>query len=284
MINQYEPNTPEWLRMRRNYIGASDAAAIMGVSPWKTCYQLWEDKLGLAPDQPDNFAMRRGRELEPLAREAYTAYTGNIVEPKQVFHKDISYMMANMDGITEDHTKAVEIKCPGETDHKLAKDGIVPEKYRPQLQHQLAVIGINELHYFSYLDGDIALVEVGRDEGFIKRLLMEEKKFWSCVQNLTPPTLTDRDYTERNDSAWANAASEWALVHKQLEQLKDKEKQYRDMLIQLSEDKNSVGHGVKLQRIVRKGAVDYKAVPELQDIDLEKYRKEPVESWRIVPC
>lgn len=274
----------EFVRSRKNYLGASDAPIIMGVSPWRTPYQLWEDKLGLCPDQEDNYAMKRGRELEPVAREAYSVYTGNIVEPKQVFHKDIPYMMANMDGINEDHSAAVEIKCPGEKDHLLAKDGIVPEKYRPQLQHQLAVIGINELHYFSYLDGDIALVEVGRDEGFIKRLIMEEKKFWSCVQNLTPPTLTDRDYHERTDSAWATAASEWALIHKKLEALKAEEKQYREMLIQLSENQNSKGHGIKIQRIVRKGTVDYKAVPELEGVDLEKYRKEPVESWRIVSC
>ena len=274
----------EFVASRKNYLGASDAPIIMGVSPWRTPYQLWEDKLGLAPDQKDNYAMKRGRELEPVAREAYSVYTGNMVEPKQVFHKDISYMMANMDGITDDHSAAVEIKCPGKTDHNLAKDGIVPEKYRPQLQHQLAVIGLNELHYFSYLDGDIALVEVGRDEGYIKRLLLEEKKFWSCVQNLTPPSMTDRDYTERTDSSWANAAAEWALVQKQLEDLKVREKQYRDTLIQLSEDKNSIGHGVRIQKIVRKGTVDYKSVPQLEGVDLEKYRKEPVESWRIVSC
>jgi putative phage-type endonuclease len=274
----------EFVRSRKNYIGASDAPVIMGVSPWRTPYQLWEDKLDLAPEQEDTFALRRGRELEPVAREAYSVYTGHIVEPKQVFHPEIPYMMANMDGITDDHSIAVEIKCPGEADHQTAKQGIVPEKYRPQLQHQLAVIGINQIHYFSYRDGDTALVEVERDEGYIKRLLLEEKKFWSCVENLSAPSLTDRDYAERNDSAWANAASEWTLVSKQLEELKLKEKLHRETLIQLAGEHNCIGNKVKLQKILRKGTVDYKAVPELKDVDVEKYRKQPTESWRIVSC
>jgi len=277
-------NYTEFVKARKHYLGASDAPIIMGVSPWRTPYQLWEDKLGLAEDQKDNYAMKRGRELEPLARDAYTMYTGNIVEPKQVFHPKIKYMMANLDGITDDHSVAVEIKCPGEEDHKLAKEGLVPEKYIPQLQHQLAVIGINQLHYFSYRDGDIALVEVGRDEGYIKNLCLEERKFWTCVENLTPPTLTDKDFEERTDSAWATASADWAKVQAELEELKEREKQYREALIHLANNHNVKGNGVKLQRIVRKGTVDYKAIPALKEVDLEQYRKEPVESWRLSSC
>ena len=74
------------------------------------------------------------------------------------------------------------------------------------------------------------------------------------------------------------------IVSKQLEELKKKENHYREMLIQLSNDKNSIGNGVKIQKIVRKGAIEYKDIPELKDIDLEKFRKQPVESWRIGTC
>lgn len=271
----------EFVKARKSYLGASDAPIVMGASPWRSQYQLWEDKLGLAPEQKDNYAMRRGRELEPVARAAYTDYTGNVVEPKQVFHPKISYMMANMDGITDDHSMAVEIKCPGEKDHSLAKEGIVPGKYVAQLQHQLAVIGISGLHFFSYRDGDVALVEVGRDESYIKSLYAEERKFWSCVQNLTPPPLTDKDYVRRSDIEWVRAAAEWVRTAAELEATKEKEKIYREMLLELSQKKSSFGHGVKLQKIVRRGTVDYKSIPELEGVDLEKYRGLPIEQWRL---
>lgn len=271
----------EFVKARKSYLGASDAPIVMGVSPWRSPYKLWEDKLGLAPDQEDNYAMQRGRELEPIAREAYQLYTGNIVEPEQVFHPSISFMMANLDGFSQDKTVAVEIKCPGEKDHALAKQGLVPEKYKPQLQHQLEVIGLDHIHYFSYRDGDTALIEVKRDDNYIKKLCVEEKKFWKCVEELNPPPLTDKDYDPRHDTAWMSAASEWININKELQQLKDKEKECRELLIELANNKNTIGQGVKLQRILRKGSIDYKAVLELKDVDLEKYRKDTVQSWRV---
>ena len=35
-----------WLEERRKGIGGSDVAAIMGLSPWKTAYQVYQDKRG----------------------------------------------------------------------------------------------------------------------------------------------------------------------------------------------------------------------------------------------
>jgi putative phage-type endonuclease len=274
----------EFVASRKNYIGASDAPALMGVSPWKSKYQLWEDKLGLAPEQEDNWAMKRGRDLEPLACETYMLHTGNIVEPKMVIHPEIPYMMANFDGISEDHSVAVEIKCPGEKDHSVAKQGIVPEKYMPQLQHQMEVVGLEKLHYFSYRDGDTALIEVKRDESYIKKLLVEERKFWSCVENLTAPELSDKDYTKRVDLDWATAASDWKSINEEIEALKEKEKLYRETLLVLSDNKNCIGAGIRTQKIIRKGSVDYKAIPEMKDVDLEKYRKPNIESWRLAKC
>lgn len=277
-------NYEEFVASRKNYLGASDAPSVMGVSPWTTQYQLWEDKLGLSAPKEDNYHMKRGRELEPVARDAYMMETGHVVEPKMVIHPDIPYMMANFDGISEDHKIAVEIKCPGEKDHLLAKEGMVPEKYMPQLQHQLAVIGVNQLHYFSYRDGDTVLIEVGRDESYIKKLIVEERKFWKCVENLTPPPLSERDCDQRNDLAWAQAAASWAEANAELAQAKEKERICRDTLVTLAGNKNTIGQGVRVQRVLRKGSIDYKSVPELKDVDLEKYRKETVECWRLASC
>ncbi len=50
----------EWLELRKNKIGASDAPIIMKVSPWKTPYRLWEEKLGLT-ECVSNQAMKRTR-------------------------------------------------------------------------------------------------------------------------------------------------------------------------------------------------------------------------------
>ncbi len=278
MIQQ---NTPEWLEMRKSKVGASDAPIIMGDSPWKTAFQLWEEKLGLRQPPQMNAAMQRGHELEPIARQAYNDYTGNAAEAEVVFHPERKWMMASLDGISLDRSIVLEIKCPGQKDHDEAKAGRIPKKYYAQLQHQLATIGVNLLHYFSYKDGDYSLIEVERDEKYIQKLYTKEGDFWKKLQNFDAPALSDRDYVERNDNTWLSTAQEWASVSAQLADLKAKEKACREQLIDLAGNRNCQGAGIKVQKVVRKGTVDYKAVPELSGVDLEKYRKSPVEAWRL---
>lgn len=278
MIKQ---NTPEWLEMRKNHIGASDAAAILGLSPWKTAFQLWEEKLGLRPGTQMNEAMRRGHELEPIARQAYNEHTGNSSEPEVAFHPTRKWMMASLDGISLDRSMVVEIKCPGAKDHELASKGEIPEKYYPQLQHQLAVIGLNLLHYFSYKDGEFHLIEVERDEKFIQKMYAKEEEFWQNIQNFEAPALSEKDYVKRGDVEWCSIAQKWLGTKLRLATAKEDEKEYREKLINLANNQNCQGFGVGVQKVVRKGSVDYSAIPELSGIDLEKHRKNPIETWRI---
>ena len=55
----------------------------------------------------------------------------------------------------------------------------------------------------------------------------------------------------------------------------------KQRLIDMSGGKSCRGSGVQVSRYIRKGTVDYGAIPELQGLDLEEYRKKPIEAWRI---
>lgn len=279
--------TDAWLAMRRNYIMASDTPSIMGVG-FKTPYQVWEDKMGLSEPIPDNYAMQRGRELEPVARKLYEEVTGNKVEPKVLFHKTIDYMGASFDGVSEDLSIALEVKCLGKKDHNLAKQGIIPEKYYPQLQHQLAVIDLDVLHYFSYSDDGYEMIEVRRNDSFLKKMYNDVKRFWKYVETLSPPPMSDRDLERRHDLEWLNAATSWLKIKEKtdilkadLQQFEEEEKITRETLINLANNKNSIGSGVRVKKVVSKGRVDYSKIPELEKINLDKYRKNDTLSWRI---
>lgn len=274
-------NYRDFVQARKNYLGASDAPVVMGVSPWRTPYQLWQDKLGLGGEQPDNYAMKRGREKEEIARDAYILHTGVEVAPKQVFHPKIRFMMANLDGLSNDSKVAVEIKCPGEEDHLKAKKGEIPEKYFPQLQHQLSVSGLDGMHYFSWRNDDIALVEVEKDPAYIKKMCSEEKKFWKHVEELTPPAYTDRDYETRHDAEWKEMATELNAALREKAWAEEKEKVFRDRLIQLANGKNCRGAGISLKKIMKKGNVKYSNIPELKSLDLEMYRGPSSSYWKI---
>lgn len=280
-MHAYQQNTDEWLEMRKNHIGASDAAVIMEVSPWSTPHALWEEKVGIRQSKVLNSAMSRGNRLEDAAREAFIKMTGIIVFDEVVFHPVHSWMMASLDGIDMDRKNIVEIKCPGPDDHDMALHGHVPAKYYPQLQHQMEVTGLDQCYYFSF-DGERGvIVMVNRNQAYIDKMVAKEYEFYENIMSLDPPKLTERDYEERHDDLWRLVSADWIAVQNELEGLKAREEELRETLVGLSGKMNSRGAGIKVSRIVRKGSVDYKSIPELQGIDLNQYRKPTTECWRI---
>jgi putative phage-type endonuclease len=178
---QLQQGTTAWLAWRRGGIGASDAPAIMGVSPWMDLETLWLDKTGRRRGGFSNHAMRRGQRLEPEARALYIRTTRVRVEPVCLEHGAHPWMRGSLDGISADGSVVLEVKCPGATDHAVALRGDVPAKYVPQLQHLLAVSDAEVCHYWSYRDGEGTLIEVAADPGYIRRLVERERDFWQHV-------------------------------------------------------------------------------------------------------
>jgi len=185
----------EWLAWRRAGIGASDAPTIMGVSPWGTPYKLWCDKTGLTPLVDSNsWATDRGNELEPMARADYELMHGLDMPVVLAAHAEYPFLRASLDGYNAEHKIILEIKCPGAADHASAAGGKVPDKYFPQLQHQLLVTGAAKAHYYSFDGRKAHLVEVLPDHSYIQGLLKKELAFWQCVTDKTPPPFAKDDF------------------------------------------------------------------------------------------
>jgi putative phage-type endonuclease len=184
MIRQ---NTPEWKELRKTKIGASDAAPILGISPYKTAYRLWQEKLGLVQENFPNYAMQRGVQLEEEARLQLESITGLFFLPVVRFHDSIEWMIASLDGIDAEGKFIAEIKCPNRKDHIMAQEGKIPDKYYPQLQHQLEVCQLDVNYYFSFDGKEGALVKVFRDDVFIQKMLQRENEFWECLQEFRAP-------------------------------------------------------------------------------------------------
>ena len=272
--------SPEWLAMRQTKIGASDAAAIMGLSLYKTPYQLWEEKLGLR-EVVINERMRRGSAMEEEARKEFEHLTGFTVFPDVRFHHDYPWMMASLDGISIDDRVLVEIKNVNRSDHQTALDGKVPSHYFPQCQHQLMVTGLPYMYYYSHDALNPATVIVTRDEAYIADMVEKEEEFYRCMMEFEAPELCERDYIEREDKEWAVFASQYIMAQESRKLAEEIEDHIRKELIKLADGKNSKGCGIRMTKYHRKGTVQYAKVPELQGVDLEPYRKPPSEAWRI---
>jgi putative phage-type endonuclease len=274
--------TTQWKKDRNQYIGASDAAVILGISPYKTPFALWEEKLGLGKPQVESDAMKFGKDNELPARLLYELMSSNLVEPtiQPIFHKTIPYMACNLDGLTQDGTWAVEIKCNNKENHALAKAETIPGFHYAQMQHQLACLDHPAMDYFSYYKGEGIIVDVGRDPEYITKLLKAEKAFWDCVQNLEEPPLIDRDFRERGE-LWSSRAKMLWEIEERIRADEKIAKELKEELKQMSEGVNSRAGEYRFQVSSRRGLINYGAVPELKDVDLEKYRKSATKTWRL---
>ena len=192
IISDVEQGTPEWLEFRRNKIGASDAPVIMGVSPWKSIGKLFDEKIGMKDCDPSNIYQERGLMLEDSAREYFFLITGYEVKPDVFTSEKYDWMIASVDGISADKKILVEIKCPGEKDHDLASLGIIPEKYFPQLQHQLEVLNLNKGYYLSFSEEEVYIIPFYRDQDYINKMIKAELEFYHCLENFTPPKRKSR--------------------------------------------------------------------------------------------
>lgn len=195
-------------------------------------------------------------------------------------------MFASLDGINMDG-EILEIKCPykpedPKSDHQLALQGKIPEKYYPQLQHQLEVAGAKKGYYYSFDGENGVLVPFERDEGFIKELIEKEKDFWECVKKLTPPKLTEKDYRVIDEEEPCKKAEKVIALRKVIEVAKKELNPLEDELKNsYARDMSAIIGKLKITRYVKKGCVDYPSIPELKGVDLESYRKAAIIGFRL---
>lgn len=191
-----------WLRWRGKGIGSSDAAVLLGWSPWKTIEQLLEEKLGRWKPTFGVFqerAMERGKELEPVIRRWYEEKMGCLFTEATEEDPEFSYRRASYDGINSTISngdgsigKLIEIKAPNKNDHALAMNGMVPDKYMAQVQWLMMVAKVKWCDYVSYGSNDTyAVVSIRADEEIQRELGERAHIFWKHVETKTAITHWD---------------------------------------------------------------------------------------------
>lgn len=184
----------DWLQARTTGVGGSDVAAILGLSKWKTPLQVYLEKRGEIGPQPDNDAMRWGRYLEPVMRQAYADQTGYEVRvlDQLVRHPLYEHMIANLDGfVVPEHAprRVFEAKT-ARTAEGWGEPGSdqIPQPYLLQVQHYLAVTGFVVADVAVLIGGsDFRIYEVPEDRELQDMLCDACAEFWGRVQSGNPP-------------------------------------------------------------------------------------------------
>jgi putative phage-type endonuclease len=275
-----EQGSQEWKDLRRTKIGSSDAAVVMGVSPWKTPYELYLEKM-MGTEQEISSSMQRGTDLEASARDRFQEKTGIMMMPQVVISQEREWQMASLDGICFLGQSILEIKHANKEVFEMAVQGELPIYYMIQIQHALDTTGVDKCYYMVSNGGKDAYVEVFPDHKMIEEIRTKNEKFYACMKSGEAPPLTDKDFVETSDKDFVELMTDYYQVKTQLNILKDTEEKIKEDLIRLSKGKNTKSSNGRLTRSVCRGQIDYKLVPELVGVDLESYRKPPCEKWRI---
>lgn len=205
LVSTKSMSRDKWLNIRKQGIGASDAAAAMGISPYQSQLELWMVKTGrdanLEKPKPDDqeSPMYWGNILEPIVAKHYTMRTGNKVRRVNAVlqhpDEDKRWMLANLDYAVSasDDVQILECKTAGEHGAKLWRDG-VPDYVRCQVQHQLAVTGKQAADVCVLICGQkVEVYRVDRDDELIAQIIELERAFWHYVETDTPPPADGSD-------------------------------------------------------------------------------------------
>jgi len=199
LVSTKDLSREDWLAVRKQGIGSSDAAAACGIHPYLSMLELWMIKTGRMTSNIDESIegyspLYWGNTLEPMVAKYYQEHTGNKVRRVNAVLQhaapDNHFMLANLDyAVTgSDEVQILECKTAGEHGAKLWKHG-VPLYVTCQVQHQLAVTGKQAAHICVLLCGHEAKIyKVERDERLIDSITEHERLFWQYVATDTPPT------------------------------------------------------------------------------------------------
>ena len=183
-------NEALWLEERRKGIGGSDIAAILGMNPWKTAYQVYREKRKEVDPWVGNEATDWGKRMEPAIRQWYSDVTGRSVRlpDKILYHARYPFMLASLDGFTDDG-RVVEIKT-ARSGKDWGEPGTneIPDYYHLQVQHYMVVTGFEVTDVpVSIAGGSPELYEVPHDRELQELIVDAAATFWQRVVDGNPP-------------------------------------------------------------------------------------------------
>lgn len=204
------PEQADWHERRRQGVGASEVAAVLGRSPWASPYSTWCRKVGLIPPDDASDAAQFGKDLEPITAAWFHRRTGLYVAGEQMMltHPEHPWARATVDGLVydggprtvdgygaNDALGVLELKFTGQSPWVE-----LPEHHRLQVQWQLFVSGLERGWLAAFHTGfgrlRFQVYEVERDDELLAEIVPEVAQFWTGhVLAGCPPPLDGSDAT-----------------------------------------------------------------------------------------
>lgn len=135
----------EFLESRQAGLGSSDIAAILGLDPWRTAFDVYISKTRPIPqDEETSVPQLRGILLEEPIAELYQEFSGRPVRQVGLMvHPEEDWARANADRMTvvDNDDQPCEIKAPGREKYAEVLESGMSESYIVQMHWEMWVVG-----------------------------------------------------------------------------------------------------------------------------------------------
>lgn len=133
----------DWLEERKKSLGGSDMGAVLGLNRYRSPYTVWAEKTGRIGEEPENEAMRVGRDLEPYVASRFEEASRKSVRRMNYLlrREDCPHLHANIDRQILGESSGLECKTASALNLKRYEGGDFPESYYAQCVTYLAVTG-----------------------------------------------------------------------------------------------------------------------------------------------
>jgi len=190
-----DPTDPAWHEARRTFIGASDAPAVLGISPWATPLDVWASKLNIGDQFQGNLSTDMGHALEDLIRQTLAEQLGRpvAVDGRTIRHPDHPHIAASPDGWISGKAELAECKYIGPNTAYQWANG-VPVYVQAQCQVQMAVTGARRVHVAALIVDHgprFFTAAVERDDAVIDEIIGRLNQFW--VEHIESGARPDTD-------------------------------------------------------------------------------------------
>lgn len=179
----------EWLESRRNGIGSSDVAKIVGLSQWGNALNVYLAKVQPARSEELTPAQEWGHRLEPVISSAIMDHHGwKLEKVPTIKHKEHEFLIASPDRVNQDG-EICEIKTSSRAEGwGEVETSEIPEQYWLQCQHQLEVADRQTCWVFVLIGhSDFRRYRVERDAEYMTIVFDQLREFWEMVKARTPP-------------------------------------------------------------------------------------------------
>ena len=254
----------EWLELRKQSIGGSEIASIVGLNPYASAYSLWCERTGRTPAFEGNLMTRIGTALEDTVARLFEETSGIRVQKTNFiwYNSDFPHMHASPDRLAVSGKTGLEIKTTSAFNAGQFRGEEFPAQYYAQSVQYMAILEYTQW-FIAVLIGNhsLKIYQLVRDESIPRpewvdgRLLVEDGElaalrdvaadFWLHLTNDTPPAVDGSDATAEtleevfpaNDAAEPvelfgrdGLITEWFDIAAQSKALDERKKEIRNIL------------------------------------------------------